>query len=354
MKFIAKSILTISVFIPQLLFAQNVPVTHFTASNNAICDSIYTENFTDQSTNNPTSWKWYFPGATPDTSTLKNPTNIMYKGYGCYTVKLVVKNNYGADSLTDSNYICLDSPPNITLTGDLRVCVEQPKDYDTIYAHGGTSYLWFNGSTNSYYAFSGLVANNIIDIKVTVYNGVCSKDTIFPLGHDTVPVFYYRGDTSICVGENTTLYAKSFHGYSKYKYLWSTGSTTDSTIINGILPGSNTYYLTVTNGACVKDSSQITVKVNDCTGIENYSDPYGYAVYPNPCSGVFTLQTNGLLTANSRIEVYNVLGQQVYQASVPSGNTEINISGQPQGVYLYRVLSEKGELVAEGKLIIQK
>src|SRR6185437_5386904 len=125
---------------------------------------------------------------TPDTSTLQNPTNIVYNGYGCYTVKLVVKNNYGSDSITDSNYICLDSMPNVTLTGDLKVCVEQPKTYDTIYAHGGTSYLWMNGSTNSYFAFLGAFAGDLIYVKVTVYNGACSKDTTYYLEHDTVPV----------------------------------------------------------------------------------------------------------------------------------------------------------------------
>ena len=157
MNIITRFLIVCLVMAPTLLIAQS-PVTHFSASKTAICDSIYSENFTDLSTNKPTQWKWYFPGATPDTSTLQNPTNIVYKGYGCYTVKLVVQNNSGADSLADSNYICLDAPPHVVLTGPNDLC---KGGQATITAYGGTQYHWDNGATTSSINITGLLLKHI-------------------------------------------------------------------------------------------------------------------------------------------------------------------------------------------------
>src|SRR5580698_7683334 len=95
-------LLVLIIVIPGILRAQ-APVANFTASDTAICfpvigDSIAV-NFMDLSTNSPTSWKWYFPGASPDTSTMENPTNIYYNTGGCFTVKLMVSNSIGSDNI---------------------------------------------------------------------------------------------------------------------------------------------------------------------------------------------------------------------------------------------------------------
>jgi len=49
-----------------------------------------------------------------------------------------------------------------------------------------------------------------------------------------------------------------------------------------------------------------------------------------------------------------MLGEKVYQSTTNSDNIQINLSGQSQGIYLYRVISENGNLLGEGKVIIQK
>lgn len=77
-------------------------------------------------------------------------------------------------------------------------------------------------------------------------------------------------------------------------------------------------------------------------------------VYPNPSNGIFQLEiTNYKSGINNEVEIYNVLGQQIYQSNINSDNTEINLSGQPQGVYLYRLINESGGLIGEGKVVIQ-
>ena len=95
------------------------PVASFTASNTNICSSACI-NFTDNSTNNPTSWNWSFSGATPSSSTQQNPTNICYNSGGSYTVSLTVTNSGGIDTKTTASYITVNTLPNTaTVSGNL-------------------------------------------------------------------------------------------------------------------------------------------------------------------------------------------------------------------------------------------
>jgi len=55
--------------------------------------------FYDQSSNNPNSWNWFFPGGFPETSTERNPV-VTYSTPGVYDVILTVGNNHGDITLT--------------------------------------------------------------------------------------------------------------------------------------------------------------------------------------------------------------------------------------------------------------
>ncbi len=92
------------------------------------------------------------------------------------------------------------------------------------------------------------------------------------------------------------------------------------------------------------------------TGVNSINVPQGSVkVYPNPGRGVFTLQINNYgAEAKNVIEIYDVLGEKVYAGSVNSTTTEINLSNQPNGIYLYRVLTLEGSLIGEGKLVVER
>ena len=66
-------------------------------------------NFTDNSTNNPTNWTWYFFGGNPATSIAQNPTNICYDSVGTFAVALVASNAFGQDSVYVANALTIDS-----------------------------------------------------------------------------------------------------------------------------------------------------------------------------------------------------------------------------------------------------
>lgn len=81
----------------------NAPIANFTAST-TIPDVEAVVDFTDKSTNNPTSWSWYFEGGTPSTSTSQNP-QVTYAAAGTYLVSLTVSNADGSDTKTMSGFV---------------------------------------------------------------------------------------------------------------------------------------------------------------------------------------------------------------------------------------------------------
>ncbi|HTB05832.1 MAG TPA: T9SS type A sorting domain-containing protein [Bacteroidia bacterium] len=74
-------------------------------------------------------------------------------------------------------------------------------------------------------------------------------------------------------------------------------------------------------------------------------------IYPNPSYGVFNIKLQGI-NSQAQIEVYNILGQRVYYVSLNSTITQMDLSTQSKGVYLYRVITSENEIIARGKVIV--
>ena len=76
--------------------------------------------FTDDSTNSPTSWIWDFGGGI--LSDLQNPL-VTYLGAGTYTVKLIATNDWGSDQETKTDYITVLNPtPRYKPQSRLNIC----------------------------------------------------------------------------------------------------------------------------------------------------------------------------------------------------------------------------------------
>jgi gliding motility-associated-like protein len=88
---------------------------NFTASPARSGCSPLVVNFTDSSTGNPTQWKWDLGNGV--TSLLQHPS-ATYFNPGTYTIKLVVRNSAGADSVTRTDYITVLPNPTATFTAD--------------------------------------------------------------------------------------------------------------------------------------------------------------------------------------------------------------------------------------------
>lgn len=77
----------------QVVCESHQPLAVFSESPDDSCSLCF--DFTDNSINQPTSWSWEFPGATPSTSDQQAPTGICYPEAGEYTVRLTIANATG-------------------------------------------------------------------------------------------------------------------------------------------------------------------------------------------------------------------------------------------------------------------
>ena len=79
------------------------PEADFAASS-TLGNAPMTVDFTDLSTNSPTSWDWVFEGGTPNHSSSPNP-QVTFAEPGTYFIALTVENTAGADTEIKTGYI---------------------------------------------------------------------------------------------------------------------------------------------------------------------------------------------------------------------------------------------------------
>jgi hypothetical protein len=103
--------------------------------------------------------------------------------------------------------------------------------------------------------------------------------------------------------------------------------------------------MTVIDYACQKQNA----------GINQLNTSNNIIVYPNPSKGVFNFQLP-VADSQSTVEVYNVLGEEVYKAAMPQalngGIISIDMSYYSAGMYFYRIVSANASSIAIGKLVI--
>jgi len=109
------------------VIAADPPVADFTGTPLSGTAPL-TVQFTDQSTNAPTSWSWSFGDG--GTSTAQNPSH-QYTSAGTYSVSLTAANAAGSDGETKTGYVVVTAPAQTTFT---------------VYADGVGQYHGFEGN----------------------------------------------------------------------------------------------------------------------------------------------------------------------------------------------------------------
>ncbi len=142
-----------------------------------------------------------------------------------------------------------------------------------------------------------------------------------------------------------------------YDFVYATGGNPYGGLtlgVGGMFYGMNNSGETFSDGNVFSFDSTLTTAAQTLSAGNS-----GVSVYPNPSTGMYTISlgypqfVSGLQTM---VEVYNVLGEQVLEQALrfTQGDNILDLSGQPNGVYLYRLVSMGGNLIGEGKVVIQK
>lgn len=239
--------------------------------------------FTDMSTNTPTSWNWTFTNGNPSSSTVQNPL-VTYTTAGTWNdVKLVAANGNGSDSVTKYSYIGISPAvkPTTNPAGTLTIC-----GTSKVYSSYGTSYKWL--PTNSTNNFLNVTSTGVYQVIVTDMFG-CSDTslavnvTVLPLPTPSV-----SATTTLCSGASATLTASGGNTYS-----WNaTGQTTASIVVS---PTATTNYVvtaTDTNGCSATANASVVIDPIAVIAITSSGD----TLKCNPSSGVsYQWYQNGVL-----------------------------------------------------------
>jgi len=76
-------------------------------------------------------------------------------------------------------------------------------------------------------------------------------------------------------------------------------------------------------------------------------------VYPNPNNGSFIIESI-ISDPNKVLVIDNIMGQNVLKQELKVSRNAINLTTQPNGMYIYKVVSANNDLIEYGKIIIEK
>ncbi len=250
--------------------AGEAPVADFSGSPTS-GEAPLTVNFTDESTNDPTSWSWDFgDGAT---STEQNPTHE-YTSAGTYTVEMTASNDYGSDTETKVDYITVTEPTTQTMhVSEVTVTKES---------------FW-------------IVTRGSAEIRVVDANGN-------PVSDATV-----SGSWSGSASDQDEVTTGS-DGYATAKSNWVIGDGNFTFCVDNVTKSGWTYDEAANVETCGSTDENTSIVAVDDVSLEEIEGEIGFQLAfnsPNPFNPVTDIKFYVPQNAHVKLEIYNTLGQKV-------------------------------------------
>lgn len=191
---------------------------------------------------------------------------------------------------------------------------------------GADSYVWENGDTTNSLMVSPSMTTTY---SVTGSTAGCLAPTAYAVVEvNDLPVVNLGPDILLPAGQDTIVDATG----PGLTYLWSTGETTSSILVNT----QGSYSVTVTNAAGC--SSSDTVEVFGVVSTISLPSNDDIKIAPNPTLDVINIICSR--SSSSIAQVYNNLGKVILsdQSFVPDGAArKIDLSQQAAGIYYVRI-----------------
>jgi hypothetical protein len=272
-----------------VLVTDDFLISGFDASTTTPCEGT-TVDFTDHSIGNPTTWQWTFEGGIPATSSVQNPSGILYAYSGAYDVTLIISDGQNFDTTTVDNLINVFSTVNVGLTIEAstqEICQGEEVTFTAIPVNGGDNpvYEWkvngnSTGITTGIFTTSSLINGDIISCQVTSsigcsVNNPASSNDISIAVNEVLPVSVSieASQNPSCDGQDVTFTAIPVNGGENPVYQWR---------VNGIFVGDNTS--TYTTSVLINNDEVVCVVTSslECvSGSPSASNSITMAVNPS-------------------------------------------------------------------------
>ncbi len=214
-------------------------IADFNASPTSGCAPLVVQ-FSDSSKGNPSSWKWDLGNGT--TTVLQNPS-AAYFNPGTYTVKLIIKNSYGIDSVTKTKFITVYSSPEINFnTADVTGCFPLTTTFtDSSISASGTISNWqwdfgdgnFSNVQNPQHTYTSVGSFNVSLRATNSYGCVTSKTIKDYINIQTgVKSGFSNSTSSSCNAPATINFLNKSSGVGTLSYQWNFGDGASSTAAN--------------------------------------------------------------------------------------------------------------------------
>lgn len=299
------------------------PTASFTSSPATPVCTGQTVSYTSTSTGTPTSYSWSFPGGTPATSTLANPT-VTYASAGTYNVSLTATNGAGSNTSNQTSYITVGASPATpgTISGTAAVCANTAGlTFSIATVAGASSYTWTvpagativsGQGTTSITVNMGSTAGNV-SVTATNTCGTSSASS-FAVAINPTPAApaSISGTASVCSGSTGNAYSiGSVPGATNYTWTVPAGAS--------IVSGQGTTGISVTAGST---AGNITVTASNTCGTSS-ATTFALAISTTPATPG-SITGSAIACSSSTGNVYSiasVVGATSYTWAVPAGAT---------------------------------
>ena len=351
------------------------PVAAFTGSPLSTCPGNVV-TFTDQTSNNPTSWAWTI---TPSTFSYVNGTSassqnpeVTFSAAGNYSVTLVATNPFGNNTATQNNYISITTGLVPNIVEDFQGTF-LPAGWSIV--DPGGSLTWqqsasitgSNGSPtfaavmenfnyNNQGAEDMLVTTPIdlaslttasmtFDLAYARINGTLVDELKVDVSTDCGATFpntvYQKSDVSLATApDHSGSFAPSAADEWRNELVDLTPFVGQTIVIRfvGVNGWGNNLYID-------------NVNLLNFVGVQPSVGDLDIQVYPNPSTGLFEMQISSLPIGDASMTVHDLTGRQVWAKDIvgsgSSFQSRIDLSNLSKGVYYLRV-------DAEGMRAVQK
>lgn len=333
-------------------------VAGFTANQTQICDAGQVQ-FTDQSTGNPTSWSWSFPGGNPSTSNLQNPL-VTYSTPGQYNVSLTVSSGTTNNTITQQNYIQVDASPVVFAGTNGETCENEPFTITDATAQNSLMISWqvVTGAgtlqdpmtLSPTYLPAPEDAGNAVTLKLTGTGiGSCSSasaESTVEIDIVEKPDVTFDPIGQVCI--EVEIYPLT-GGYPEG------GTYSGPGVVNNILytndAGLGIHVITYTwvdAATQCSNSAETTVEIVICTGVDEAEETI-FNIYPNPSKGEFTIEVK--TPGEYFVTITNIAGAVVFEKQI-TATTSIRLDNLENGIYNATI--NDGKSIVSRKVTIKK